>query len=192
MVDKKLVQEAFDNKPLLPFGDFNFLVNPLTEQIPATTAALLQAAAEWLVEVGDFRKATKIAGEEDKGAILVAATALATGLPFGMARWYPSGLEGQVGVDFEMEYASGRLFLNGIEKNDKVIIVDDMISTGGTMIALIEAIRKAGAKIVDIVCVAEKVDYGGIERVMDETGYPVKTLVKVSVSGERSKAVQAG
>lgn len=190
-VNKSLVQASFDNMPLLPVGDFKFLINPLTEQIPATTAELLRATTEWLVEVGDFRKATKIAGEEDKGAILVASTALETGLPFGMARWYPSGLEGQVGVDFEMEYASGQLFLNGIEQGDQVIIVDDMISTGGTMLALIEAVEKAGAAIVDIICVAEKIEYRGVDRIRKETGYQVKTLLQISVSGERSKVIQA-
>ena len=187
MINKSLVQAAFDNKPLLPFGNYNFLVNPLTEQIPATTAELLQATSQWLVEAGDFHKANKIAGEEDKGAILVAATALQTGLPFGMARWYPAGLDGQIGVNFEMEYASGQIFLNGVEKGDQVIIVDDMVSTGGTMLALIEAVDKAKASIVDIICVAEKVEYQGVKRILDKTGYAVKTLVKVSVSGDRSK-----
>lgn len=192
MTNKSLVQAAFDDKPLLPFGKYNFLVNPLTEQIPATTAELLRATSEWLVDVGDFKKANKIAGEEDKGAILVAATALQTGLPFGMTRWYPAGLDGQIGVNFEMEYASGQLFLNGIEKGDQVIIVDDMISTGGTMLALIEAVEKANATIVDIICVAEKVEYQGVKRIKEKTGYPVKTLVKVSVSGERSKVLTTG
>jgi adenine/guanine phosphoribosyltransferase-like PRPP-binding protein len=192
MADKKLIQDAFDNQPLIPFGEYKFLVNPLTEQIPATTAELLRAATEWLVQVGDFQSASKIAGEEDKGAILIASTALATGLPFGMARWYPSRLEGQVGIDFEMEYTNGQLFLNGIEQNDRVILVDDMISSGGTMLAMIKAVTLAGAEIVDIICVAEKVDYRGVERVKNETGYGVKTLVKISVSGERSKVIQAG
>ena len=189
-VNKSLVQASFDNKPLLPVGDFKFLVNPLTEQIPATTAELLRSTTEWLVEVGNFQAATKIAGEEDKGAILVASTALETGLPFGMARWYPSGLEGQVGVDFKMEYASGQLFLNGIEQGDQVIIVDDMISTGGTMLALIEAVEKAEATIVDIICVAEKIEYQGVNRIRQETGYLVKTLLQISVSGERSKVIK--
>jgi adenine/guanine phosphoribosyltransferase-like PRPP-binding protein len=188
---KDLVIKAFDNQPLIKFGKYNFLINPLTEQIPATSAELLQATTNWIVAEGDFNRATKIGGEEDKGAILVAATSLATGLPFGLARWYPAGLEGQVSVDFEMEYASGQLFLNGIEENDKVILVDDMISTGGTMLALIEAVQLAKGKIVDIICVAEKLQYRGVERIAEETGYRIKTLLKVSVSGDRSKVIQA-
>lgn len=190
MTNKFLVTQAFDNKPLLQVGEYKFLINPLTEQIPATSAELLRATTEWLIEVGDFNHANKIAGEEDKGAILVASTSLATGLPFGMARWYPTGLEGQISVDFEMEYTSGQLFLNGIDENDKVIIVDDMISTGGTMIALIESIKQAKADIIDIVCVAEKSEYEGVQRIQNSTGYKVKTLVKVSIAGDHSKILK--
>lgn len=188
----QLVIEAFDDRPLIQFNKYKFLINPLTEQIPATSAALLKAASDWLVEAGDFSSVNKIVGEEDKGAILVAGTSLATGLPFGMARWYPAGLEGQVSVDFEMEYTSGKLFLNGVDAGDKVVIVDDMISTGGTMLALIQAVKLAGAEIVDVVCVAEKVEYGGVQRIAEETGYQVKTLVKISVRGERSEVLKAG
>jgi len=187
---KSTVIQAFDDQPLVQFEKYKFLINPLTEQIPATTAELLQAATDWIIAEGDFSQATKIAGEEDKGAILIASTCLATGLPFGMARWYPSGLEGQVSVDFQMEYTSGKLFLNGVTENDQVVIVDDMISTGGTMLALIQAVQSAKADIVDIVCVAEKIEYGGVEKIIRETGYNVKTLLKVSTSGERSKVIQ--
>ena len=189
MDNKTLVTQAFNDQPLIQLKDHIFLINPLTEQIPATSAQLLEAATEWMIDVGDFSKANKIAGEEDKGAILVASTSLATGLPFGMARWYPVGLEGQISVDFKMEYASGTIYLNGIEEEDKVIIVDDMISTGGTMLALIKAVRLAKAEIVDIVCVAEKFEYNGVQRILDETGFQVKTLVKVSIEGERSKVI---
>lgn len=187
---KQLVVQAFDHKPFTQIEAYKFLVNPLTEQIPATPAELLRAATTWIVAEGKFGEATKIVGEEDKGAILVASTSLATGLPFGMARWYPVGLEGQISVDFEMEYASGQLYLNGVAENDQVIIVDDMISTGGTMLALIEAVRQAKAEIIDIVCVAEKVEFGGVQRVFNLTGYTVKTLVKISVAGEFSKVLE--
>ena len=187
---KTIVRAAFNKQPCIPMGEYRFLINPLTEQIPATSAELLRAAADWLVEAGDYSDATKIAGEEDKGAILVAAVALKTGLPFGMARWYPSGIDGQVSVDFNMEYNKGKLFLNGIEAGDKVVIVDDMVSTGGTMVALIQAIQQAGAEILDIVCVGEKPAYNGVERILNETGFRVKTLVKIDVDGELSRVIE--
>jgi len=177
---------AFDQKQLVPINGHRFVINPFTEQIPATPAELLHEAARQVLEVGNFEQASKIVGEEDKGAILVAATSLLSGLPFGMARWYPSGIQGQIEVPFKCEYAGGKLYLNGVEPDDRVIIVDDMISTGGTLLALIKAIEQIGAQIVDIVCVAEKVEYDGVARVQKETGYSVKSLLRVSVAGEHS------
>ncbi len=182
---------AFDNRILVPIDGHNFIINPFTEQIPATSAELLREAARRVLAMGDVEQATKIVGEEDKGGILVAATSLLSGLPFGMARWYPSGLKGQIEIPFTCEYTGGSLYLNGVERGDRVFIVDDLISTGGTLVALIGAIQKAGAQIVDIVCVAEKVEYGGVARVREETGHTVKSVLKVSVTGERSIVLSA-
>ena len=50
MTNKELVKQAFDNQPLIQFNQYKFLINPLTEQIPATSAELLQAATDWIVE----------------------------------------------------------------------------------------------------------------------------------------------
>lgn len=184
-----LVRKSFENQELVPVNGLNFVINSLTEQIPATTPELLSDAAEWVAGAIDFTGVNKIVGEEDKGGILVAATALRVSLPFGLARWQPSGLKGQIVVPFECEYTTGNLFLNGVEAGDKVVIVDDIISTGGTLVSLIKAIRSAGAVITDTVCVAEKIEYGGVERVLKETGVKVKTLLQLDLSGTHAKVV---
>jgi adenine/guanine phosphoribosyltransferase-like PRPP-binding protein len=106
-----------------------------------------------------------------------------------MARWQPSGIQDQLWVDFECEYTRGRLYLNGVERSDKVLIVDDMISTGGTLLALIQLVTMAEADIVDVICLVEKVEYGGVERVSKETGIDVQTMVKVSVAGSESRVL---
>jgi len=186
-----ILRRAFDNKILVPIDGYNFIINPFTEQIPATSAELLREAARRVLAIGDIEQASKIVGEEDKGGILVAATSLLSELPFGMARWYPSGLEGQIEIPFTCEYTGGRLYLNGVCRGDRVFIVDDIISTGGTLVALIQAVQKAGAQVVDIVCVVEKIEYGGVARVREETGHIVKSVLKVSVTGKRSVVLSA-
>jgi adenine/guanine phosphoribosyltransferase-like PRPP-binding protein len=185
-----LLYDAFHDRELVAINGRKFVINPLTEQIPATSAELLLEAAQSVCSAGYFKRGCKVVGEEDKGAVLVAAVSLISGLPFGLARWVPSGLTGQISVDFDCEYHSGKIYLNGVERSDKVIIVDDLISTGGTMIALVKAIRTAGAEIQDIICVAEKIEYGGVERVRRETGCEVKCLVRLSIAGKRSKVVE--
>lgn len=181
-----LLVDAFHDRELVEINGRKFVINPLTEQIPATTPELLMLAAKRSLAATDLSTVDKIVGEEDKGGILVAAAAIASGLPFGLARWYPSGLQGQIAVDFTCEYAEGRVYLNGVEPGERVVIIDDLISTGGTMIALIQGIRQAGAEVADIVCVAEKVEYGGVQRVAEATGLHVKTLVRMSIAGDRA------
>lgn len=184
-----LVRESFEDRELVPVNGLKFVINPLTEQIPATSPDLLRDAAEWVTQAIDFSGVTKIVGEEDKGGVLVAAAALQANLPFGLARWQPSGLKGQIVVPFECEYTKGELFLNGVDEGDRVVIVDDIISTGGTLISLIQAIRSAGATITDTVCVAEKAGYGGAENVLKKTGVKVRSLLQIDMSGQRAKVV---
>ena len=75
---------------------------------------------------------------------------------------------------------------NGVEETDRVVIVEDVISTGGTMISLINAIRQTGCRIEDVICVAEKTEYRGVERIRDETGVAVKCLLQLDLSGEHA------
>lgn len=184
-----LLEASFHDKPLVTVGKYRFLVNSLTEQVPATSPELLREAATRVLQVANLEGVNKIVGEEDRGAILVAAVSLQANLPLALARWNPSGVPGQIAVDFAMEYTQGTLYLNGVEHDDQVLIVDDLISTGGTLVALIRAVRQAGAQVRDCVCVAEKIEYGGVARVRAETGIAVKTLVKISVAGEKSRVV---
>ncbi|QLP97958.1 MAG: hypothetical protein HZY79_12055 [Rhodoblastus sp.] len=187
--ERDILRDAFHERPLVEINDKQFLINSLTEQVPATSATLLHVAARRVCDAMSIDPDMKLVGEEDKGGVLLAAVSLLSGLPFGIARWYPSGLSGQIEVRFDCEYTSGGLYLNGVEPGDRVVIVDDLISTGGTLIGLIEAVRKAGAQVEQVVCVAEKVNYGGVQRVRDATGLDVRTLVRVDIAGSVSKVV---
>jgi adenine phosphoribosyltransferase len=99
-----------------------------------------------------------------------------------MARWYPYDIPGQVKVDIKSEYFSGSLFMNGISRGDKVLLIEDTLSTGGTMIALIEAVRKAGADVVGAIAIVEKEANGGHDAVWLKTGIDVKTCMKIHVT----------
>jgi len=86
-----------------------------------------------------------------------------TNLPLAIARWYPYSLDehNEIKVDLTSEYFTGDLYLNGVSPGDRVAIVDDTISTGGALIALIKAIRDAGADVTEAICVIEKLGNGG-------------------------------
>ncbi|UCE13452.1 MAG: adenine phosphoribosyltransferase [Candidatus Heimdallarchaeota archaeon] len=192
MSSYKLLRSALDGKPLYKIGKFNFILNSLTEQVPATTPQLLEEAATAVLDHMEIESYDKLITEEDKGAILVAAVSLKSGLPFGLARWYPNQLADQVSSIFSCEYLSkGTLYICGINRGDRVCIIDDIISTGGTLIGMIKAIRKIGAEIADVIVIGEKIEYNGVESVLQETGLEVKTLLRISVSGDVSKVIES-
>lgn len=187
----KHIIDAFDNRPLVHVKDRKYIINPLTDHHPTTSYELLEDAVKELSKLTDFSKATKILGEEERGGYLASLVAYAQKLPFGMVKWNPSGVGGQFEIDFRMSYAEGKLYLNGVEPGDKVVIVEDMIDSGGTMVAMIELLRKANIELLDVIVVSEKEEFHGIERIKRETGVQVKHLVTFNVEGERSKVTWA-
>jgi adenine phosphoribosyltransferase len=175
-------------------------VNEFTDQIPALRPELLTEARDRLLALGPMIDTDKILVEEDKGAILGGAVCLATGLPLAVARWYsynladagPEVRDFVIEVPLDSEYFAGRLFVNGINRDDRVTIVDDTISTGGTLAALISAVHKAGATVAEVRVVIEKVAAGGVERINAQFGIPVRSVMRVDVdeSTRRARVVQ--
>jgi thymidylate kinase/adenine/guanine phosphoribosyltransferase-like PRPP-binding protein len=129
----------------------------------------------------DLTRCTKLLVEEEKGAVLGAALALETGLPLAMARVYPYRVPGRR-VSFSSEYSSGDLYINGIDPGDQVCIIDDTLSTGGTLVALVTAVKQAGAEVTQICVAVEKVRNGGREVVAREAGIVVHSLISIDVT----------
>jgi adenine phosphoribosyltransferase len=182
---RELLERVYRTAAVTDSGSHVTTVNELTDQLPALEMETLIAARETIREAGPF-DADKIAVEEDKGLPIGVAVALKEGLPLAVARWYTYDIdvadELRAIVDIDSEYFTGTLYLNGVEAGDRVVIVDDTISTGGTMVAMIEAIREAGAEVVGAHCITEKVDKGGVERVERETGVEVTTSISISAN----------
>lgn len=184
----RILLDAWHDRPTQSSGEYEYVLNPLTDQSPACPPELLRAACEWL-EAQTTYDADVLLGEEDRGGILVSHLATLTGTPFVLAKWYPSGLTGEHEMPFRNGYADGSLFINGIDAGDRVTIVDDIISTGATMIGMIEAVRAIGAEIEDVVVLCEKPSFGGVERVTEETGVDITAGFEVVVEDGRSRVV---
>lgn len=178
------IERVYSQAAVTRSGSYLTTVNELTDQLPAITPETLDAATTLLShEISS--DVDKVCVEEDKGMPIGVAIAMERELPLAVARWYTYEIDAfdhlRTSVDIDSEYFSGRLYLNGVESGDRVTIVDDTISTGGTMIALIEAIREAGASVAEAHCVVEKHENGGVERVRSETGVEVTTAISIEV-----------
>lgn len=186
---KKIIK-SFDNQKLTKLNGHNYLINPITDHTPETPAALLKEIVRELSRLTNFSKANKVVGEEDRGGYIAALIALENNKSLAMVKWNPIGLKGQIAVNFRNAYTEGKMYLYGIKKGDRVILVEDLIDTGGTIIGMIKLLKKSGIKIIDVIAIAAKDEYKGIERIREETGIEVKHLLKFSCTEKRSKVVE--
>jgi adenine phosphoribosyltransferase len=173
-----ILYDSLINSPIIKKGEYNYFVHPLTDGIPAIKPALLKAAADGLIRVMDLKKKAKeidyILGCEAMGIPIGTAVSYATDIPLIIVRKRFYGLPGETLVSQETGYSRGNLYLNGVKAGDRVVIVDDVVSTGGTTRALLNALEKIGAKVVDIGFIFSK---GPID-----IGCPYKILYEVHVT----------
>ncbi len=113
-----------------------------------------------------------VAGIESRGFIVGAALALRLGVGFVPVR-KPGKLPARkVGVDYQLEYGSDRVELHSdaIAPGQRVLLVDDLIATGGTALAAASLIEKVGGQIEDCLFVIDLPDLGGRKR-LEARGY---------------------
>lgn len=159
-------------------GDYDYIVHPITDGIPRMDPKLLDEISSAMTEVCEF-DCDYIMTIEALGIPLATALSLKTGKPFNIVRKKMYGMPDEVSLTQVTGYSKANLFINGVKAGDTVVIVDDVVSTGGTLWALVEALKKMYVKISDIVVVIERTDKKAeIER---KIGHQIKTLVKVDV-----------
>jgi adenine phosphoribosyltransferase len=130
-----------------------------------------------LAEITEQLKPDLIVGIESRGFIVGTSLATALGLGFVPVR-KPGKLPGEVhGVDYELEYGSDRLEIHadGFEDSPRILIVDDLLATGGTAEACGQLVQLAGGEIVGFAFVVELADLGGRQRL--PAGVAVESLV---------------
>lgn len=120
-----------------------------------------------------------IAGMEARGFIFGAAVAVSQGIGFLPVR-KPGKLPVEtIGVDYDLEYGTDRLEIDpgAVQPGQKIAIVDDLIATGGTALATVELLRKAGAVVEQAVFVIDLPDLGGADR-LRAAGVSVDALIQ--------------
>ena len=82
-------------------------------------------------------------------------------------------------VDFELEYGKATIEIHkdSISKNEKVLIIDDLIATGGTAEAAAKIVQISGGKVAGFIFVINLFDLPG-EKLLKEKGYSVNSLVE--------------
>ncbi len=120
----------------------------------------------------------KIAAVESRGFVFASAISYILDKPFIMLR-KKNKLPAEVhSIDFELEYGTATIEVHkdSIEKNDKVLIIDDLIATGGTAKAAAELIQISGGKVAAFIFVINLFDLNGFQNLINEN-FKVEYLI---------------
>lgn len=179
----ELLRRSLLEAPVVDFGGYSYFVHPLCDGIPAIEPDLLREMAEDVTRIADLDGADRIVTVEAMGIPLSIALSLRTGIPVSVVRKRRYGLPGEREIGQETGYSKGRLYVNGLREGDRIVFVDDVISTGGTLRPLLDAFREAGIVVQDVVVAIEKGD--GRALIEKEYGIRVKTLQRMAVENGR-------
>ena len=121
---------------------------------------------------------TRIAGIEARGFILGGAVAHQLSIGFVAIRKKGKLPWQTISVEYDLEYGTDEveIHIDSVEPGDKILIIDDLIATGGTAAAAVQLVRDAGGEVVGASFIVDLPDLGGRAR-LEEMGIQVRTLM---------------
>lgn len=184
MEQMQILKQSLSDAPIIWKGDYPYFIHPITDGVPRLEPNVLQAIVDLTEPLVDWDNIDIILGIEAMGLPLTAPLAMRTGVPMVIARKRNYGLEGEVQINQQTGYSKGSIYLNDIKAGERIAIIDDVLSTGGTMRSVIEGVKKTKASVENIVIVVEKGD--GMQNLKQD--YPnirFDSLVKLHMDGEK-------
>ena len=132
-----------------------------------------------LVAITSKIKFNKLAAVESRGFVFASALSYNLSKSFILMRKKGKLPADTFSQDFILEYGKATIEVHkdSISKNDKVVIVDDLIATGGTAEAAAKLVEKSGGKVAAFMFVINLYDLGGIKKLRDK-GYEVFSLIE--------------
>ncbi len=131
-----------------------------------------------IVERSKNFKFNKIAAIESRGFVFASAVSYLLKKPFILLRKKNKLPAERYSVDFELEYGTATIEMHkdSINKNDSVLIIDDLIATGGTADAAAKIIEMSKGKVSGFIFVINLFDLGGCDNLI-EKGYKIENLI---------------
>ncbi len=184
-----VLQDSLRGSPIIWKGDYPYFIHPISDGIPRMDADVLRATRDLIVEMVDWSNIDLIVSVEAMGLPLLAVVGDATGKPTVVIRKRQYEMEGEVRVDVATGYSQSTTYINDIRPGEKILIVDDVISTGGTLEPILATLEEMGVILQDIVIAIEKGE--GRERLAKERpDWPIRTLARIDIIDGRVEILE--
>ena len=176
-----MLEESVRTAPVIWKGEYPYFIHPLSDGVPRAPSDLLAAARDLLLHRIDWENIDLILSIEAMGLPLASVLSVATGIPTVVARKRSYGLDFESVVDQSTGYSNGSIWINDVNPKEKILVVDDVISTGGTMEAVLSSLESRGAILSEVWTIFEKGD--GMKKLINKHNWPLKSLVRIEMNG---------
>ncbi len=178
---RSLLRESLENVPIVDKGGYQYFVHPLTDGANAIEPLLLEEVTLDLMKESAF-DCDKIVTVEAMGIPLATLLSHKTRKPFVIIRKRQYNLPGEVEITASTGYSKNNLYINGLEPGERVIIVDDVLSTGGTLIQTVRTLREVcKVDVREIHLIFNKHEHP--EEIEAAVGLPINVMLNVRVEG---------
>ena len=132
-----------------------------------------------IIEISKKLDFDKIAAIESRGFVFASAVSYKLKKPFIMMRKKNKLPSEKISVDFQLEYGTATLEIHkdSLSEGDKVLIIDDLIATGGTAEAGAKLVEISKAKVAGFIFIINLFDLGGNKKLIDKS-YFTKSLIE--------------
>ncbi len=150
------IDESLRQATVMDRGGYPYLIHPLTDGVPRCDPKLLREWATWAAASPLLADATVLLAPEAMAIPLAVALSLETGLPVLTVRKRRYDLPGEVVAYCETGYGEACLHVNDVHPEDKIVIIDDVLSTGGTLDALLLTLSEMNANVLGALVFLDK------------------------------------
>ena len=132
-----------------------------------------------IIEISKKLDFDKIAAIESRGFVFASAISYKLKKPFIMMRKKNKLPAEKISVDFELEYGTATLEMHkdSVDSKEKILIIDDLIATGGTAEAGAKLVEMSNAKVAGFIFIINLFDLGGNKKLIDKS-YFTKSLIE--------------
>ncbi len=132
-----------------------------------------------IVEISKKIDFDKVAAIESRGFVFASTISYLMGKPFILLRKKNKLPAETYSIDFELEYGKATIEVHkdSIKKDEKILIIDDLIATGGTAEAAAKLVEISGGKVAGFIFVINLFDLPG-EKLLKKKGYLIKSLIE--------------
>jgi len=176
----KRLRQSVHDAPVVERDGSRYLVHPVSNGIPTLDPRLMREVVTGLVQLVDFEDADVIVTPVTMGVHVATALSLVTDVPLVVIRNREYGFDGET----PFEHPDGEYYLNDVTAGDRVVVVDDLVNTGQSIAAILEALDDVGAETLDVACVLRRVESRD-----DLAGVDVKRLLDVAVTANGVEVV---